>query len=220
MDCPQAVYVELGKDGIINCRILNNGDVYWYKGNSTKTSPIIRLENGQKEIPQESSPYDIDKEGSLVIKNMEEKYYGLYSVVNFYANDKLDTGQIRVQIAVKPRTLCPVIAGCKDCNHCDLTEPETGNISCSIGGVRPQIHLNIVTDSENRINVIRNVSKQTYNTVTGTWNTTTFVEYYEWYDCTSPLHLRCVAGNEHPFELTDSVARIISGTLFNYFVLQ
>ncbi|KAJ8039350.1 hypothetical protein HOLleu_17033 [Holothuria leucospilota] len=210
MDCPSKVYVELGKNGTINCQILNNGDVYWYKGNSTKTSPIVRLENGQK-ILQESNRYDMDEDGSLIIKDIEGQDYGLYSVVNFYANDKHDTDQIKVEIAVKPQTMCPIIAGCKDCYHCNLTEPETGNISCSIRGTRPQVHLNIVT--ENWINVIRNISEETYDPVTDTWRTTTTIQFSEWYDCRSPLHLRCVTKNGHPFELYDSVAHMISGIM-------
>lgn len=208
MDCPSTVYVELGKNGIINCKILNNGDVYWYKGNSTKTSPIVRLENGEKKISQENNRYDIDEEGSLVIKKIEEQNYGLYSVVNFYASDKHDTDQIKVEIAVKPQTMCPIIAGCNDCNHCLLTESKTGNISCSIRGTRPQVHLNIVT--ENWINVIRNISEETYDPVTDTWNTAATIQLSEWYDCRSPLHLRCVTENTHPFELSDSVAHVIS----------
>lgn len=211
LDCPPKVYVELGTEGIISCQTLNNGDVYWYKGNLTTTSPIVILENGQKEISHERSPYDIDDEGSLIIKNLEEQYCGLYSVVNFYDNDKHDTGQVKVEIAVKPHTMCPVISGCNDCNHCVLTKPDMGNISCSLGWTRPQLHLNIITDSKNRINVIRNVSVETYDPLSDTWNATTTIEYSEWYDCTSPLHLRCITRNEHPFELSNGVAHLEPG---------
>ncbi|KAJ8039355.1 hypothetical protein HOLleu_17041 [Holothuria leucospilota] len=215
MDCPAKVYVELGKDGIINCQILNNGDVYWYKGNSTKTSPIVRLENGQKKISQESGRYDIDEEGSLIIKKIEEQNYGFYSVVNFHANDKHETDQIKVEIAVKPQT-CPVIAGCNDCNQCVLSEPKEGNISCSITGIRPLVHLSIVIDSRSNVQVTRSVSKETYDPMTDTWNTTATIEYSESYDCTSLLQLRCVTENEDPLQFSDSVANITSGNFLKF----
>lgn len=207
MDCPSTVYVELGNDGILNCQILNNGDIYWYKGNSTKTSPIVRLENGQKKISHES--YDMDEEGSLIIKKIEEQNYGLYSVVNFYANDKHDTDQVKVEIAVKSQT-CPVITGCNDCTHCVLTETEGRTISCSIAGIRPLVHLSIIIESKNNVQVIRNVSEETYDPLADTWNTTTTIEYSKWYDCTSPLQFRCVTGNKDPLQLSDSVVNITS----------
>ncbi|KAJ8039353.1 hypothetical protein HOLleu_17037 [Holothuria leucospilota] len=210
LNCPPKVYAELMKDVIIDCRISKLGDVYWYRGNSTKTSPIARVENGQKQILKDSGHYDIDENGSLIVMNLEEQFFGVYSVLHFSSSKKYETSRSELQVAVKPEMLCPSIMECSNCSvDCTLKVKRAGNIICTIRGTRPSVDLKIFFDSAKGISVLRNTSHKTFDVETDTWNTSSTIQY-EWSTCNSSLRIRCAGENLQAFELFDSFATIQS----------
>ncbi|KAJ8039327.1 hypothetical protein HOLleu_17005 [Holothuria leucospilota] len=213
LDCPPKVYAEFMKDVIIDCKISDVGNVYWYKGNSTKTSPIVKLQDGRMYTFQGHGHYDINENGSLVVVDLEEEHFGVYSVVHFYSNSKSETDQIQLEIAVKPRVACPSINGCFNCSdECTLLVKTTDILTCSIIRALPAVDIKILVNSGSGIRVLRNASNKTFDPVTGTWNTTSVIEY-EWHDCSLSTLITCATRDLQAFELSDRIVTIQSGNL-------
>lgn len=79
---PKNVSLKIGHEGIIECICDDSISLYWYFGNdSTAVKPFIFIDNFVKYGPGYlSGEYDINVNGSLVIKNVSSTHGGVYVV--------------------------------------------------------------------------------------------------------------------------------------------
>lgn len=79
----KTVSLQIGLEGIIECICDRAVSLYWYFGNdTTAVDPFIYIHNSVKYGPGYSSgEYDINVNGSLVIKNVSSTHGGAYAVL-------------------------------------------------------------------------------------------------------------------------------------------
>lgn len=79
---PKTVFLKIGHEGIIECICDDSISLYWYFGNDTTVvKPFIYIYNSLKYGPGYlSGEYDINVNGSLVIKNVSSAHGGEYAV--------------------------------------------------------------------------------------------------------------------------------------------
>ncbi|KAJ8048574.1 Protein NLRC5 [Holothuria leucospilota] len=177
-DTPQ--YVERGEKGILECdfpKVFYG--VFWYNSSDhLQTDPVAYLkysDNGRERY--ESNGYSILLDGSFVINNVTLQHERNFTAAILYSTeDPYYPNYIHVVVTVKPNQPYPYI---KDCNEnervCFMKLDQNYELSCSVKGARPAVHLNWYIKSVANDRVLHSEGIVTSaNTLYTSWVTTLY----------------------------------------------
>ncbi|KAJ8035085.1 hypothetical protein HOLleu_22184 [Holothuria leucospilota] len=140
--CPN-ISIERGSTYVISCNSEKTlVDFYWYKGVTSRSTPILRLENGQKGGSEEGSEhFGILSNGSMKINNAVIDQESYYTLIGYYDRENFDSATFLVNITVSPDPPCPVVNQCDNCTVCHIKAEGQGTLICSITRSRPFVPL-------------------------------------------------------------------------------
>ncbi|KAJ8039328.1 hypothetical protein HOLleu_17007 [Holothuria leucospilota] len=210
LHCPSITFIEPSQDAVIDCKILEGHDVYWYKGRIPGRNLIAKLERGKVEIIQDKQHYGLNEYGSLIVKDVKDELYGFYSVLVYDPDYAHSTNTIELRFAVKPPTNCPIFNSCMKCHGCNLTG-SSGSSSCSLTKTRPVVDTEVFVEYNDGYSVVFKKQEQIHDPVTDTWNTTSVVQY-DTHSCGASILFRCVSKDGHPFNLSESFVNVQSAS--------
>ncbi|KAJ8020716.1 hypothetical protein HOLleu_40379 [Holothuria leucospilota] len=91
--------VELGSDVIISCDMNNLQDVYWFRGSTLTTSPILLLEGDNKGGTEYGNgQFHIYANGSMGITGVRLEHEGSYNVVAYFTDGSSGESSVNVTI--------------------------------------------------------------------------------------------------------------------------
>ncbi|KAJ8050847.1 NLR family CARD domain-containing protein 4 [Holothuria leucospilota] len=143
--CTPLQYVEYGKQGLLECDYRNYFSVIWYNSSDhINDDPIFYYTQSVKSGPgYRSGEFDVEENGSLVIKNVSLQHEHNFTVIKLdTADDISKPSYIQVVVIVKPSQQFPVIHECGTASEfCFKEVYETLNLSCYVRDVRPAPNL-------------------------------------------------------------------------------
>ncbi|KAJ8050810.1 hypothetical protein HOLleu_04150 [Holothuria leucospilota] len=124
---PKTVSLTIGQEGIIECICDDSISLYWYFGNdTTAVKPFIYIDNSVKYGPGYSSgEYDIDVNGSLVIRNVTSIHGGTYAVLIIEPGNSVPRAEIFTVDVIGPEET-DVMETYKNDQERALDNPEKG----------------------------------------------------------------------------------------------
>ncbi|XP_071830526.1 uncharacterized protein [Apostichopus japonicus] len=97
LECPKDVLVQRGSVVSINCSLGENANGKWYFGTPPHSSLIAEIVNG-KILIRDYNIYDINEDASLVIKNVQHKQEGSYTIEHLKSDGTKATSTLALQI--------------------------------------------------------------------------------------------------------------------------
>lgn len=195
ISCPN-VYMEQGHTKIISCRSdATVVDFYWYRGLTSKQSPILKLDSrGRGGTEYGGEHFQINLNGSMIIINAKVEHESYYTFVGYFNDGNFSTSTFLVNITIAPIPPCPVISGCKPCEACNLSvSRNSGSLVCSVSGSRPSVPLNWTIPSRHGISFIKYQLNEEMGKTIDTWSTSLVLEYEITKPCGVKEVLHCEA---------------------------
>ncbi|KAJ8035068.1 V-type proton ATPase catalytic subunit A isoform 2 [Holothuria leucospilota] len=188
--------MEQGHTKIISCRSdATVVDFYWYRGLTSKQSPILKLDGrGRGGTEYGGEHFQINLNGSMIIINAKVEHESYYTFVGYFNDGNFSTSTFLVNITIAPIPPCPVISGCKPCEACNLSvSRNSGSLVCSVSGSRPSVPLNWTIPSRHGISFIKYQLNEEMGKTIDTWSTSLVLEYEITKPCGVKEVLHCEA---------------------------
>ncbi|KAJ8035387.1 hypothetical protein HOLleu_22605 [Holothuria leucospilota] len=198
MSCPQSLKVEKGNNITVSCSHANMTLVssYWYKGDPSLTSPILRIEEGEPGGKEYSKGhYDITDAGAMIITGATIHHEGVYWFLSYFDDGSFEKHKVNVNVTITPYHVCPVIDMCSSCKVCSKNINKTGSIKCSITNSRPKLTLKWMIKSRKGIEIFTPTLTEERNIFSDSWNTSTQIEYVAT-SCDQQAILLCLAQDD------------------------
>lgn len=140
---PISIFVQRYSKMELNCTEVPAGFLIWkkFKENMKSVEDIfMAVFLRENFVKGNSENFELGHRGSLVSPNIDFKNEGKYACV--FGNGFIDGVTLYdVTVYVEPPSVHPVIVGCKTDWYCELSVQTTGNLSCKVEGIRPEVHL-------------------------------------------------------------------------------
>ncbi|PIK48485.1 hypothetical protein BSL78_14634, partial [Apostichopus japonicus] len=137
-------FLELGKNGIINCSFSDNFyGVYWYDSDDTvQAIPIISITEGVK-TADNSGEYEIEVDGSLVVTNVSIDHEHNFTALLFHSQSAIPIRHVATAyVIVRPEKPFPVIDQCSEKTRiCFLPIENALTITCAVQKARPAVDI-------------------------------------------------------------------------------
>ncbi|PIK51576.1 hypothetical protein BSL78_11538, partial [Apostichopus japonicus] len=137
-------FLELGKNGIINCSFSDNFyGVYWYDSDDTvQAIPIISITEGVK-TADNSGEYEIEVDGSLVVTNVSIDHEHHFTALRFHTQSAIPIRHVATAyVIVRPDKPFPVIDQCSERTRiCFLPIENALTITCAVQKARPAVDI-------------------------------------------------------------------------------
>ncbi|KAJ8047938.1 NLR family CARD domain-containing protein 4 [Holothuria leucospilota] len=192
--CTTPQYLEIGKEGLVNCSFHENFfGVFWYNSTDTVSNkPILKLINSAKSGEgYMSGEFDVQPNGSLIINNVSLVHSHVFTVAKFSSQSD-DPVRFAVSIisSVSPVLRRPIINECWHERECYLQVHENFEVTCSVKKSRPAIAMQWV---EHTFFGERNVSSKINFTQLGITFTSSAIATDLFEDSPELIHLVCKA---------------------------
>ncbi|PIK42939.1 hypothetical protein BSL78_20201 [Apostichopus japonicus] len=185
---------------------------YWYKGSTSSTQPILRLENGVKGGEKyDDDHYDITSDGNMKIINAMLEHEATYTFAVFFENGTTWSRSISVVISVTPRPPCPLVQSCRNCDECIIRvkSNDPTSLTCYIEQVRPNVTLYWTVKGDN-VTYTETASSAIKTHATDTWEISTTILFA--LACAEDAIFYCSAHyNEEIFTIGNKTLQIRSG---------
>ncbi|XP_071841862.1 uncharacterized protein [Apostichopus japonicus] len=190
ISCDSVYFAELGKPYIIACNVI--GDqyyVYWFKGEDTRTFPILSFDDEGEKSPHKEYSFTDNK--SLKITNTELKHEGKYTLIVYFNEFDSDTTTTELQVYIRPDSPCPLIDACSStCTGCQLNVITSGSLTCYVNGSRPMMDVDWIVTNQSGVSFTK--EEQTHKEMGDRWYTEKTIEYTT-PDCGADATFRCMA---------------------------
>lgn len=116
MTCPTKQYIERMSNDAVRCDLHTRiNRCYWYLGSTSKTEPILKLEDGVKGgVKLEDEHYDITSECEMRILQAQFKHEATYTYVAVLSNSSISRKDISVIITGRSisdnRIICVLVS--------------------------------------------------------------------------------------------------------------
>ncbi|KAJ8019796.1 hypothetical protein HOLleu_41535 [Holothuria leucospilota] len=143
--CNITQYIELRKPGIVQCSFdAGMYGIYWYDSEDVTTQrPFFFYEKSKKSGQgYTSGEFDVEPNGSLVIRNVTFKHDHVFTVACLAHEDSQAVSvRVTVVVIVKPTQLHPFVSQCYGENNCYRSYWKVPNLNCFVTGSRPAVKL-------------------------------------------------------------------------------
>ncbi|PIK62479.1 hypothetical protein BSL78_00576 [Apostichopus japonicus] len=168
--CQENIYLEVGKQGVVPCHIVDFNIFGWINGHGdvTKTPPFIYMEGSQIHGQgYKSGDYDMHPNGSLIINEVNLTNEVNYTVlfIPHHAGEH-EYFRVPVKVYVSPDLGYPLVNG--RTNQVIVHGNTKGFINCSLTSIRPRVHLEWVASPDE---ISLNNSHRVTDNNDGTYNT-------------------------------------------------
>lgn len=214
--CPNTVLIEKGNKSVIECNSSTNNvtDVYWYRGSTLTTGPILQLEDGKPGGSEyNKGHFYINHSGAMTIRNATADDEALYTIVAYFQDRTYDTSNVTVHITMTPHPPCPEVTNCPSCRECTLnvTDSVSGQLMCSVAGSRPHIKMVWIITSQKGLGLAIHEPVRIHDSYTDSWSTVVNVSY-ESNGCGEEAVLHCVAKDDYGLlAISHSQVRLFTG---------
>ncbi|KAJ8049589.1 hypothetical protein HOLleu_02391 [Holothuria leucospilota] len=140
---PIVQHLERGSQLTLQCSKSNLSLVLWKKAaqNGSMFQIIAYAALLEEDVPVfYTEQYQLQKDGSLVLSEIEASQEGLYRCV-FEYDGTGDAVLYQVVVFESLVTAVPVVQGCSEENYCILEEEIRGTLTCLLNGIRPKVLL-------------------------------------------------------------------------------
>ncbi|XP_071841857.1 uncharacterized protein [Apostichopus japonicus] len=190
ISCDSVYFAELGKPNIIACNVI--GDqyyVYWFRGEDTRTFPILSFDDEGEKSPHKEYSFTDNK--SLNITNTELKHEGKYTLIVYFNEFDFDTTTTELQVYIRPDPPCPLIDACgTTCTGCQLNVTTFGSLTCYVSGSRPMMDVDWIVTNQSGVSFTK--EEQTHKEMDDRWYTEKTIEYTT-HGCGANATFRCIA---------------------------
>lgn len=189
----ETVFVELNEQLQLTCNGRDFLFLVWKKKSlfgdnyDTILYSILGEEGFQKILMDD---FETNEDGSLILQRVGVNHEGLYSCI--YSNGVVD-GYVLYNIAVyvNPLIMYPIVEGCNQQQQCVKEVTREGNLTCSVSGIRPEVKLEWVTDSESPLDITFTNQQLRTNKNQDTFDITTTTTYHINTASKSRLTVKC-----------------------------
>ncbi|KAJ8035375.1 hypothetical protein HOLleu_22584 [Holothuria leucospilota] len=212
--CPRNIQIEKGDNKTISCNFVEKQlhSLYWYKGNTASSGPILQIENGQPGGSKlGEGHYMMTRSGAMTIINTTVEQEGVYSVLVYFTEEDLESTTIIINVTVTPSPPCPKINVCDSCEECSKATVTISNLTCRINFSRPKIPVEWVVVSKTGISLTMDPPVIQKDDSTNTWKSSVRLSY-EPSSCNQKAILQCVAQDDsHILEYAVSSVILYTG---------
>ncbi|PIK50769.1 putative carcinoembryonic antigen-related cell adhesion molecule 4 isoform X3 [Apostichopus japonicus] len=220
VQCQPKSFAEVGKSFELPCQVLgSNYDLYWYKGLTADTAPLLSLVDGISGGSEyQKRDFELTINGSLRIINSQLQHEGSYTLRVYFSNFEQDTSTTKLLIYIQPDPPCPLTDACgSTCTGCQLNVTTSGSLTCYVNGSRPMMDVDWIVTNQSGVSFTK--EEQTHKEMGDKWYTEKTIEYTT-PDCGADATFRCIASlPDFPFApLLDtyySTVRMNKGTVTN-----
>lgn len=128
----------------MTCQFPTNAKAIFWFDNATydDAQPVVTFKNKHKDgIGYLTGEYDIDSNGSLVIRSVNLQHEKMYKVLSFDEDDLYSVFRISVVVTVTPAQQKPIIERCHSNRYCVIQANPGDVLKCSFAGARPPVQL-------------------------------------------------------------------------------
>ncbi|XP_071841861.1 uncharacterized protein [Apostichopus japonicus] len=193
VQCQPKCSAEMGKSFELPCHVLgSNYDLYWYKGLTTSTVPLLSLVDGISGGSEyQKGEFELTVNGSLRIINSQLQHENSYTLTAYFENFEQDTSNTALLIYSRPDPPCPLIDACgSTCTGCQLNVTTYGSLTCYVNGSRPMMDVDWIVTNQSGVSFTK--EEQTHKEMGDRWYTEKTIEYTT-PDCGADATFRCIA---------------------------